>query len=79
MKKIYSLNMVSYLRSRGFKEISLNKDETNDKVYYTFEPSTEVLNAIAEYKNPNVTVVLHDFIANFKTIKTEIYEFSKRG
>ena len=77
MKRIYSLNLVSYLRSHGFNELSIERDESNNKLYYTFAETKDVQNAIEEYKNPNATVLLHQFISNFKDIKREIYEFNK--
>lgn len=76
MKKIYSLNLISYLRSKGFKELEMGRNEHTGKVYYIFPQTEEVADAIKEYKNPKAEVVLHEFIENFKNIKKEIYEYN---
>lgn len=77
MKKIYSLNLISFLRSKGHKELEIGCNEENGKAYYVFEELDAITNLIKEYKNPKVEVVLHDFVANFKNIKKEIHQYKK--
>lgn len=77
MKRIYSLNLISYLRTKGFTETGIHKDEENGKYYYTFEDSQDVVDAILEYKSPNAEVNLHNFIVSFKAIKRDIYNLDK--
>lgn len=77
MKRIYSLNLISYLRTKGYKEVGVFQDEENGKYYYSFEESESILESIKEYKNPNAQVNLHEFIANFKSIKKDIYLLGK--
>ena len=73
MKRIYSLNLIAYLRSEGFTEVGTGKDEEHGKVFYSFEETPAVTQAIKEYKNPQVQVNLHAFVSNFKDLKQEIY------
>lgn len=78
MKKIYSLNLISYLRTKGFKEINIDRDGESGNIFFVFEESSEITNSIKEYKKPEITINLHDFVANFKNIKKEISAFNKQ-
>lgn len=76
MKKIYSLNLVSYLHTMGLKEVKMDKDTKSKSTFFVFEESDDVKNAIESYKKSDVTVNLHEFTTKFKEIKKQIAEFN---
>ncbi len=78
MKKIFSLNMICYLRCNGYKELSVGFNENTKKVYYVFDDSTEVQDAIDKYKEKDTMVNLHGFITEFRELKEELYQHSKK-
>lgn len=70
MKKLYSLNMIVFLRISGFKELEVGYDAKTQKIFYVF--SDEVSKAIDKYKNVETQVNLKDFITKFKELKEEV-------
>lgn len=67
-KRIYSLNLICYLKASGFNEYQYFKEE--GKVYYCFpEDDPQVGKAITEYKN---NTFLHEYLNKFKETKKEI-------
>lgn len=72
-KRIYSLNLVSYLNSKGINEKEIQIDENKqNKVFFIFKETAEVAQAIKEYKNNNE---LKKFLNCYKQIKEKINKF----
>lgn len=67
-KRIYSLNLISYLKSRGFEEVDVRKDEEN-KVYYIFQEDESIAEAIRSYKED---LMLGRFIRTFRDVKKKV-------
>ena len=77
MKKIFSINLISYLRLNGHKEQAIGiADEPGDSgnVWFSFPETEEVAKSIREYKTGNVNVNLRDLTVQFREIKQKIRE-----
>ncbi|WIF94298.1 DUF5659 domain-containing protein [Caminicella sporogenes] len=70
-KRIYSLNLVAWLKSKGHKQIEIKVDKENNKKYYVFAETDDVARDIEEYRKNRE---LHEFIRQFKEVKKEIKE-----
>ena len=69
MMTTYSLNLMAYLRDKGFNiEV---KTDNGYKFYAIFEPTKEVLDAIYAYKKDKE---LHLFLQAYKELRKEINE-----
>lgn len=67
MKRVYSLNLASYLKMKGYEYKICNDKEKNLK-YFVFDE--DLSKEIEKYKNNNE---LQNFIKNFKDIKREVH------
>lgn len=67
MKRVYSLNLASFLKMKGYK-YKIYDDEERKLKYFVF--NEDLSKEIEEYKNNNE---LQDFIKNFKDIKREAH------
>ena len=76
MRKIFSLNLICFLRCNGQKESSVGINKETNKVYFVFDETEELKTLIEEYKDRDKMVRLHDFISEFKTLKEEMYRYS---
>ena len=76
MKKVFSLNLICFLRCKGLKESNVGISKETNKVYFVFDETEELTNLIAEYKDRGTMVNMHDFISEFKTLKEEMYRYS---
>lgn len=77
MKKVFSLNLICYLRCNGFKEKNVGFNADSKKVYFIYDESDELTDMINEYKRKDTMVKLHEFIAEFKQLKEEMYQHLK--
>lgn len=69
-KKIFSLNLVSYLKSKGLEEDYLSKD--GSAVYYVFPRTKEVATTITRYR---CNRELQEFLQSYKKVREQINEF----
>lgn len=76
-RKIFSLNLICYLRCNGFKEKKVGFNKNTKKVFFIYEEDEKLEKMIRKYKNRETMVKLHDFIAEFKTLKEEMYHYQK--
>ena len=76
-KQIFSLNLICYLRCNGFVEESVGFNENTNKVYFIYENTEELNEAIETYKDRDTVVNLHDFISEFRQLKEEMYFYVK--
>lgn len=67
MKRVYSLNLASFLKMKGYKYKIYDDKEKNLK-YFVFDE--DLSKEIEKYKNNNE---LQNFIKNFKDIKREVH------
>jgi hypothetical protein len=72
MKRVFSLNVISYLKAHDVHEIDIGFDSKTKKVYYVFDESDVVVNLIANYRSDGTQVNLRDFITQFKNVKEDI-------
>ena len=77
-KRIFSINLISFLKLQNFNEVNRGIAEDTGKVYYVFPENDEVKEKINEYKGRNVTVNLHDFISQFRGIKQNMRELREQ-
>ena len=77
MKRIFSLNMICYLRCKGQKEIRIILDEDTHLLCYEFIDTKTIRQMIKEYKLTTTQVHLHQFVTEFKRLKQEIYLYQK--
>lgn len=77
IRKIFSLNLICYLRCNGIKEQSVGFNEDTKKVYFIYDENDRLNELIESYRNSDVMVKLHDFIGEFKSLKEEMYKHSK--
>lgn len=77
IRKIFSLNLICYLRCNGVKEQSVGFNEDTKKVYFIYEENDELDRLIADYRDTDALVRLHDFIGEFKQLKEEMYKHTK--
>lgn len=70
---IYSIFTIAYLKSKGFMEAKVEKDNMG-KIAYYFDDSEELQKALMEYRQ---NWELNRFIKSYKQVKNEI--FDKRG
>ncbi|MGM0807499.1 MAG: DUF5659 domain-containing protein [Bacillota bacterium] len=68
-KKVLSINLASYLITRGFnyKSTGVLVEDGKEKCYLVFDQTAEVAKAISEYKNDKF---LKEYGSNFKKLKT---------
>lgn len=78
IKEVFSLNLICYLRCNGLSEKRVGFNKDTKKVYFVYEKSEELDRLFIEYKNKETTVRLHDFIAEFKKLKEDIYFYSNK-
>lgn len=69
-KKIFSLNLVSYLKSQGLQEDYLSRD--GNAVYYVFPENVEVAKAIIRYR---YNKELQEFLQAYRKVRQQISEF----
>jgi hypothetical protein len=72
-KRIYSLNLVAYLKMNGFDEVKIGIDEVNSKVYYVFDE--DLSNEIERYKG---SIELQNFLHSFKLVRSAISTLRKK-
>ena len=77
IRKVFSLNLICYLRCNKFKENSVGFNKDTKKVYFIYDDNKELDRVIKEYKRKDTQVKLHDFIAEFKKLKEEMYQHLK--
>lgn len=72
-KRIYSLNLISYLAMElDYLDFELRLEGT--KVYAVFPPMSSVGIAINQYRNNYCQVNLHDFLNSYSEIRNRIKE-----
>lgn len=76
IKKIFSLNLICFLRCNGVKEKSVGFNHETKKVYFVYDED-EVAELIETYRDSDVKVRLHDFIAEFKQLKEDMFKHSR--
>jgi hypothetical protein len=70
IKKIFSLNLIAYLMSRGHLPIDKGRCAETGNVYYVFKQDDKAIGrAIRSYKNDKK---LHGFLEQFKYVKQEV-------
>lgn len=69
--KIFSLNKIAYLKSKGIEEEYIGKDPETGNIYYCFPVCQEVEQTLKKYKQDEE---LHKFISAFKNVKKEIFK-----
>lgn len=69
-RRVFSLNLCAYLRSRGLKPIDKGIDEGTGLVYWIFPECGSVIN---EYRRDMGT---QSFIREFKNVKQEARELT---
>lgn len=77
IKKIFSLNLICFLRCNGVKEKSVGFNHDTKKVYFIYEDDARLEKLVETYRDSDVEVRLHDFIAEFKQLKEEMYQHLK--
>lgn len=81
MRQVFSLNLISYLRCNGIKEVGVGFNDKTNKVYFIFDETEEFIRLVNVYKLKDTVVPLHGFIAEFKQLKQDMYghmnEFKK--
>lgn len=77
LKKVFSLNLICFLRCKGIKEKDIGFNEKTKKVYFVYEETDRLNELIEEYRDSDAVVRLHDFISEFKQLKEEMYRYSK--
>jgi len=71
---IYSIYAIAYLKSKGFKEVKISKDNVGRVVYY-FEDTEDLQKALLEYRQ---NWELNRFIKCYKQTKNEIMELKNK-
>lgn len=74
---IYSLNLICYLRLHGFEEIDVGFNRNTNKVFFIYDDNDALKSVIEEYRDRDVEVRLHDFIGEFKKLKSQMYQYSR--
>lgn len=77
MKRIFSLNLICFLRVSGIKEKDVGIDGKTGNVFYLFEDNQKLVNLIDEYKSEGTQVVLKSFIGEYKILKDEIAKYKR--
>lgn len=77
IREVYSLNLICYLRLKGIEKDEVGYNEFTKKVYYYYEPSRELDEAIGEYRDSDTLVRLQGFITEFRKIKDEIGKYKR--
>lgn len=73
-KRIFSLNQVSFLKSKGITEYQLGYDHDKETVYFVFPETREVGKAIREYHQNKE---LQKYIGLFKETRDEVHSYMK--
>lgn len=76
-RKIFSLNLICYLRCNNIDEKDIGFNEDTKKVYFIYEDNKRLKELIANYREVDAIVKLHDFIGEFKQLKEEMFKYSK--
>lgn len=71
VKKIFSLNLITYLMSRGF-EPKIYKENNEDLFYAVFEDSPAVKSAIGDWKQEDLQVEIHKYLNCYKSLRETI-------
>lgn len=77
IRKIFSLNLICYLRCNGLKEDNIGFNEDTKKVYFIYEDTKKLEKMIEAYRDKDAMVRLHDFTVEFKQLKEEMYHHMK--
>lgn len=72
-KRIYSLNLVTYIWCRTGIQPELHVEE-GGLIWCAYPEGGEVGKAITEYRNPEVAVCLHEYLQKYKQLRTMIEE-----
>lgn len=76
-KRIYSLNLICYLRMNEIEHIDVGFDRKSRNVFYVYEDNDELKDGIEGYKDVDAMVKLHGFIGEFKKLKDEIFRYKR--
>lgn len=71
-RKIFSKNLCAFLLMQDFKYKSTGMDSENGKVYFIFDESPEIVEAINQYRIGEHR--LHRFINSFRIVNSLIRE-----
>ena len=71
MKKIYSLNLIAYIKYKTGLEPKLEVERDNT-AYAIFPESQEVAKAIKDFKKDECLVNLHQFLNLYKELRIRI-------
>lgn len=72
-RRIYSLNLATYILLTTGISPEVKRDEENSKLYYFVFPTSGIIDsAISVYKQPNCAVNLHQYLNAFQSIRTLI-------
>ena len=72
IKRVYSLNLASYLRLKNHKEEYIANDE-NGKVYFVFGDAEKDVQAYREDE------LIQGFIREYKRVRDDIRRFQRRN
>lgn len=78
IKEVYSLNLICFLRLKGIEKDDVGYNVYTEKVYYYYEPSAELDEAIGEYRDSDTLVRLQGFISEFKNVRNKIGNYKRK-
>lgn len=73
-KRIYSLNLATYIIATTNLLPQLARDEESATYYMLFPPCAGVASAVREFKKHNPTLPIHDFLRAIKLLRASIKE-----
>ncbi|ODG93724.1 hypothetical protein BED47_00710 [Gottfriedia luciferensis] len=73
MKRLYSINLITFLKINGCYEESYHYNREKNKVYAVFKESGLFRELVKEYKSDESVVVnLKKYIVEFSSVKAEM-------
>lgn len=78
-KRIYSLNLIAYLRAMSDIEGELHTDAENGKIYAVFPACYAVSVGIKQFRDSRATCELHKFLSAYKALREEIRQIKNMG
>lgn len=71
VKKVYSLNLITFLMSRGF-DPKIIREDGEDLYYAVFDDNTAFKSAIGEWKQEDLQVEIHKYLNCYKVLRETI-------
>lgn len=78
-KRIYSLNLMTYVCYKTGIIPVIGIDEESKACYAIFPENNEILAVIIEFRKEDLTVPLHDYLNTYRTIKERMKEAYGNG